>query len=135
MEKTIQATPVAPDAYNAFLREVLSPDLMLRGELLVYQYMERLCETYKGGSWVINRLDNGGWYMAPKRDEPMHLQWTDNMFDGVMSSDAAGIVATLFAINNIATTYEIEELGPAYNKLLVFANEHAEAGLIGGAID
>ena len=73
--------------------------------------------------------------MAPKQMEPMHLQWANNFFDGVLSADAAGIVATLFAINDLANTYEVEELGNAYNKLLDFANEHAEAGNIGGAIN
>ncbi len=132
---TITASILEPEAYNEFLKSVLTPNLMLRGEILVYSYMEQLCEQYRGGSWKIIRLDNGAWYMAPKTPDPMHLKWSNNFFDGVMSADAAGIVATLFAINDLALSYELESLQASYNKLLDFAMSHPEAGLIGAAID
>ncbi|OAI04890.1 antirestriction protein [Methylomonas methanica] len=114
-------------------------ELMVTGEMLVYQTAETLCPDYKGGYWLFHELSNGGFYMAPDSDEPMRISVDGNWFDGVMSSDAAGIVITLFAVNRLIHTMHgrrnVDALIDRYHWLRAFAAEHADARLILAAID
>ena len=79
-------------------------------------------------------LSNGGFYIAPENGGKMRLVWPGNYFDGEMSPDAAGIVATLYALNVFA-----EQAGPyfsdKYTQLYEFMRLHPEAEVIRAAID
>lgn len=63
----------------------------------------------------------------------MRLMWPGNYFDGEMSPDAAGIVATLFTLNGFA------EHSPAfaekYWQLYEYIGSHPEAQKIYAVID
>lgn len=77
--------------------------------------------------------------MTPDKDEALRLTVDGNAFDGELSSDAAGIVATLFALGQIAEeiqgTAEADAVIDHYYCLREFSSEHVEAGLIFRAID
>src|SRR5438105_14874957 len=75
---------------------------LTQAELLVYRWMDALCEAYSGGYWQFYALSNGGFYMAPSRTQRMRLAVGGNAFDGEMSARAAGIVACLFAFGELA---------------------------------
>lgn len=107
---------------------------MLDGERLVYAYMGKFCSGYSGGYWHFYELSNGGFYLAPKQDEPMSLAM-DNHFKGDLSPDAAGIVASLYAINHLANSTRQDSLIDAYHLLRYFAALHPEGASIMGAID
>ena len=96
--------------------------------------MRRLCGDYDGGFWEFYELSNGGFYIAPENGGKMRLVWSGNYFDGEMSPDAAGIVATLYALNVFA-----EQAGPyfsdKYIQLYEFMRLHPEAEVILAAID
>lgn len=144
----IQAQELAPLAANlvaesdrlSFLPAFFGPRLMLRGEALVYGWLDTLSEDYNGGFWNYYTLTNGGFYMAPATDKRLRLEVDGNGFDGEMSADAAGIVATLFALGQLAAELQGSDVGDTlidrYHFLRDFAaNAHAEAGLILAAID
>ncbi|WP_175666651.1 antirestriction protein [Burkholderia ambifaria] len=137
--QVIAASVVSEDKRLDFLPAFFGPSLMLYGEALVYKWMGRLSpHHYSGGLWQFHTLSNGGYYMAPTRPERLHLSVTGNGFDGFMSADAAGVVATLFALGQLAAT----ECEPArdrfvelYHALRDFVGDHAEAAFIFRAID
>lgn len=108
---------------------------MIRAEVAVYTAMSSLCPTYHGGFWDYVELSNGAFYMAPRLGDPLPITCDGNGYDGQMSSDAAGIVATLFALNAMAWSTEEAHFTDLYHELLAFVPSHPEAREIFAAID
>ena len=132
----MKAQRVPDNQRMSFLPKHFGERLMIVAENLVYDNMRRLCAEYDGGYWHYYELSNGGFYMAPDISAPMHLVHADNHFDGEMSADAAGIVACMYAINQLCHVEDeevAEKMVNAYHLLREFANQHAEGGLIYGA--
>lgn len=103
-------------------------------EQTVYQFMDRLCSTYREGQWELYTLSNSSFYMAPHKPDKLLIQWDGNGFTGEMSADAAGIVACLFTYS--ALSFQgCETCGDMYHLLLDYAEQHPEASLIFSAID
>jgi hypothetical protein len=130
----IQATLVTPGARMKFLPRVFGARYMLVGEAGVYDWMSRLCREYDGGFWDYVDLSNGGFYMRLVIDKPLAIRVDGNGFDAAMSPDAASIVATLFAINELLFK-GVSHLDDSFYQLRDFARQHAQAGLILHAID
>jgi hypothetical protein len=135
----VTACLVADDHRLTFLPSYFGPRLMMRGEALVYGWLRRLSEDYSGGFWHYYELTNGGFYMAPKLAGRLRLEVDGNGYSGEVSADAAGIVATLFALGQLAAeiqgTDEADALIDRYHFLREFVDGHAEAGSIFRAID
>jgi hypothetical protein len=131
----ITATLVPDDERLDFLPKLFGVRLMLQGEHMVYGWMRALSPDYVGGYWDFYRLSNGGGYMAPKLVGPVQIEVEGNGFSGSMSADAAGIVATLFALCNLAAQVREDAVIDLFHGLRGFAAEHAEASLIYSAID
>jgi hypothetical protein len=131
------AAAVVPDAERvAFLPAFFGESLMLYGEALVYKWMGRLSPQYAGGLWQFHTLSNDGYYMAPTQPARLRLAVAGNGFDGFMSTDAAGIVATLFALGQLsATECEPGRFIELYHALREYVDCHPEAGFIWRAID
>ncbi len=124
----------------AFLPRLLGAR-MIRGEFAVYDWMGRLAPAYHGGLWKFYTLSNGGFYLAPDVDTPFKVEVSGNYFSRELSADAAGIVATLFALCQLVEEAaeegadDQERLADHYHALRAFAGEHVEGGLIFAAID
>lgn len=137
----IIATRVSEADRLRFLPTYFGPSMlrMLRGETLVFDWMGRLCPVYQGGFWHFYTLSNGGFYMAPERSGLMQIEVDGNGFAGELSADAAGIIVTMFALNQLcaelAGTADADALIDRYHHLAAFAAEHAESALIYRAID
>lgn len=130
----ITATKVADeDRLNFWLRHV-GMAKMLAFERHVYCWMRRLCPYYDGGYWEFYDLSNGGFYITPADERKIWLTWPGNYFDDEMSGDAAGIVATLYALNDFA-----QQISPAFGEkhrqLYDYIESHPEAQAIYAAID
>lgn len=108
---------------------------MLKGEALVYGWLDQLSKDYTGGLWDFYTLSNGGFYMAPSGDKRFSIDVSGNGFSGEMSADAAGIVASLFALCYLANRFGDDKSINQYHWLRDFSINHAEAGLIIRAID
>ncbi|WP_110186034.1 antirestriction protein [Pokkaliibacter plantistimulans] len=100
-----------------------------------YQMLDKYAESYNGGQWQFFTLSNGGIYMAPIGEGQLTLEVPSNGFSGSMSVDAAGIVASLFALNFLSWKTEVDAITDCYHKLHHFAGEHAEFPQIYRAID
>jgi hypothetical protein len=108
---------------------------MLHFEALVYGWMRRLSEDYTGGHWNFYTLSNGGFYMAPAASADLRILVEGNCFDGKLSPDAAGLVACLFALNQLACETQLTRLVDLYHQVRNFSLDHAQAALICRAID
>lgn len=108
----------------------------LQIEPTVYGITDRMAEDYNGGYWDFYTLSNGGFYMALSADEVFHVT-CDNMFEGDLSGDALGIVATLSAYSHLSFTDG--RFGRVcachYHRLREFMLDHPEVRAILGAID
>ena len=138
-EQPVTASLVAEAQRLDFLPTYFGPRLMMRGEALVYAWLRRLCERYNGAYWHYYTLSDGGFSLAPDLAERLEIEVDGNGFRGELSADAAGIVATLFALGRelaeIAGTDAADALIDRYHFLREFVDEHAEAGPIFRAID
>lgn len=144
MTATTQAqTPVArlvPDAERLdFLPFYFGPRLMLQGEHQVYSWMGALCEEYRGGFWNYYEVPNGGFYMAPASGQRFRVAVEGNGFEGELSADAAGIVATLFTLSHLSMSEAAgdsrDALADSFHALRDFVSTHPEAASIFRAID
>jgi len=109
--------------------------LGLHVERAVFTWMRELAADHRGGYWHFHELSNGGFYMAPSSPERLELHCVGNQFRGEMSTDAAGIVATLFALSHLSFAQRDERIAYHYHWLRDFAASHPEASLIFQAID
>lgn len=101
----------------------------------VFDALGELCKDYKGGSWEFYELSNGGFFMAPTGAEKYSLSCAGNWFDGELSAEATGIVASLVGINRACWSYKDQMLIDRFYALREFALDHPEASLIMAAID
>lgn len=106
----------------------------LYAEPMIFNFMKRLDPTYNGGYWEFVDLSNGGFFMYPSRSEAkIRCSWPDNYSDAEVSPEAAGMVATLFALSHLsfkvsgATQERICEL---YEQLREYAYQHPECPAI-----
>ena len=119
----------------SFTPQLFGPELMLMGESLVFDLHNQMTGRSYSGHWEFYKLSNGGFYMAPEGNDLLRITWPGNRFDDVMSSDAAGIVMSLFALNIMAFEFHNSHLPAMVFKLEDFARGHAESSKIRKAID
>jgi hypothetical protein len=130
---TITCSVVPGDERLKFLPRVFGRRY-IQGETAVFTWMRRLCRNYNGGFWDFVDLSNGGFYLRLVRDEPLAISVSTNDYAGAMSADAASIVVSLFAINELLFD-GAHELDDAYYALRDYALQHAECREILKAID
>lgn len=131
----IVATLVPEDKRMSVLPDFFGIAQMLLAEGTTFDYMRKLSIDYDGGYWHYYRLSNGGFYMALAQDKPMRVQWNGNGYDGTMSADAAGLVATLFMLCDLVNSDPYDKIIDLYYQVRDFASEHAEVKAIFAAID
>lgn len=130
----IKAVLVAPDKRLDFLPRYFGRDMM-RVENAVYNAMTRLCSAYHGGYWNFYELSNGGAYLG-FTGPAVTLLVEGNGFEGRLSADAAGLVATLFALSSLSFKFQGNpRYAERYHQLRDYAAHHPESALIFRAID
>lgn len=120
-----------------FLPENFGSRYMVRGEALVYTWMRKLSKDYAGGSWNYFVLSNGGFFMVPGADgqRQMFVRCL-NEFARTMSAECAGIIATLYALGQLANETEDDFLIEKFHALRDYGvRQHVEGALISSAVD
>lgn len=126
---------IVPDARRMeFLPPHFGVRMMLRLETGVFGWMSRLCYAYSGGYWQFVELSNAGAYMVPTGAEYFDLRVEGNHFDGRVSPDAAGVIATTFALNELIWKGH-DAAREKYDQLIEFIAHHPERAAIRSAID
>ena len=107
-----------------------------RVEPAVFTIARQLSRDYDGGLWDFYALSNGGFYMAPKTDEPFNVA-CENGFEGRLSSCAFGMTVCLYAFSLLS--FEGGDLAVTcaeqYHLLRDHTLDHREAQVILAAID
>ncbi|MEM5406283.1 antirestriction protein [Paraburkholderia unamae] len=137
MNESIQpviATCVPSERRMSFLPKHLGAHFVT-GEALVYRWACLLTEDNDGGVWEFFELSNGGFYLAPRSPERFTITCNLNQFTGQVSADAAGIIFTLYMLNQLANQTQEDRLINQYYWLRDFATMHPEYAAIFGAID
>jgi len=134
-QATLTEARLVPDHERlAFLPKHFGMRLMLRGEISIYNWLDRLAKDYRGGYWHYYEISDG-FYMAPAGYDKLRIVWPMNYCERNMFADAAGIVATLFALCELSNQYELDSLIEQYHALRDYAGDHLEASAIFAAID
>lgn len=134
MTRPITASLVPLDERAGFLPKYTGTECV-RYEMLTYTIMDRACEQYGGGIWEFYTLSNGGFFMTPDIEEPIHLVWPDNFFEGYLGAEAAGIGISLMVQSQMAYATGSSRFANAFHCLREYALNHEEAGSIFRFID
>jgi len=136
MTQNITVTPIPFKDQGSFLSKFFGREFALDGQNGVFSFMWALADDYKGGRWKHFYLSNGGFYMAPAEQKTYYLRVRKG-FKGHVSSDAAGIVATVFTLNYLrgCTRGSTEQrFASLTSNLLRFAEGHPDAVAILSAV-
>jgi hypothetical protein len=131
-----KATLVPQDARETFLPNLFGRAHFIVSENTVYNLMGWLSpEDYGGGYWNFYELDSQPLYLVPPARDRYRITCETNGFEGEVSTDAAGIIVTLFTFSHLSFKFQSEILAEGYHRLYEYAGEHPEASVIFGAID
>ena len=111
-------------------------DFPFRVEPTIFNFAGQLSADYTGGMWEIHKLNDGGFYMAPKTDEPFDVR-AENGFEGRLSACAFGITVCLYAFSHLS--FAADGLGETcaeqYHLLRAHVLDQREAQAMLAAID
>ena len=129
---------VPEDQRVAVTAALFGPHFPLQIEPVVYSIAERMAEDYGGGYWQFYTLSNSGFYMAPDEDRSFDIK-CQNYFTGTLSSDALGVVCSLYAFSHLSFAgdfYFARLCARHFHQLRSYAMDHGEAGpFCGRSID
>ncbi|MBV6843550.1 MULTISPECIES: antirestriction protein [Xanthomonas] len=136
MPPQIIATRVADIDRTPFLKAHFGEDILTRQRRVrrIYTWLDILSPGVRGCQWHLYSLSNSGFYMAPSWGVPLCLKVPKRDIFAVLSADAAGIVATMFALNDYSTILanpdDINGMIERYHHLGAFATMHNEAHML-----
>jgi len=132
----VVATTVSDENRETFLPNLFGSRHFFAAEHSLYNFMSWLSpRDYTGGFWDFLEFEGRPLYMSPPARETYAIQCDGNGYSGSVSTDAAGIIVTLFTLSHLSFRFEDVDLADAYNRLYAYAAEHPEAGSIFAAID
>lgn len=145
IEPTVVAKEVGHRLRMGFLIRLFG-NYFVKGECQVFDWMKSLAESsYSGGLWDFYELSNGGHFMAPRiarlaaPGSTVSIE-SPNGSQVQVSDEAAGIIATMFALSHLAVFVaerggDTDHLTNQYWFLRAYAIDHAEAPAIIAAVD
>ncbi|MBA4208418.1 MAG: antirestriction protein [Parvibaculum sp.] len=134
--RTATVTLVAEDRRTDFLPALFGLPQLIIAEATLYRLMEWLSpQDYGGGFWEFYELDGQPLYLVPTSKPRYRIFCETNGYEGEVYADAAGIIATLFALSHLSFKYESARFSDGYHRLYAFAADHPEASEIFSAID
>ncbi|MBR7653458.1 antirestriction protein [Brucella oryzae] len=137
----IETTPRLATLVPEHRRETFLPTMfglrhLIIAENTVYNLMGWLSpRDYGGGLWDFYEQDGQPLYLVPTSKPRYRISCETNSYEGDVSADAAGIIATLFTFSHLSFKYQSDLLAEGYDRLYAYAADHAEASEIFQAID
>ncbi|WP_338811490.1 antirestriction protein (plasmid) [Agrobacterium leguminum] len=132
-----QSATIVPDQRRLeFLPTLFGCSLLIIGENAVYSLMERLSPLdYRGGFWDFYEHQGTPLFLAPRSRSRFRITGEITGFQGEVSAEAAGIIATLFSFSHLSFRHQSDHLSEGYDRLYAYSAEHPEASEIFQAID
>jgi hypothetical protein len=136
-DSSARAVALVPEARRMdFLPLLFGRQHVLVAEMTIYHLMERLSPLdYCGGLWDFYERDGRPLYLAPTLKHRFQIVCNTNGYEGEVSADAAGIIATLFAFSYLSFKYPVDAMSEGYGRLYDYAADHPESAEIFQAID
>ncbi|HEV7248145.1 MAG TPA: antirestriction protein [Shinella sp.] len=132
LNDTPRALIVPDNARQNFLPALFGGSHLIVAENAVYAWMERLSPLdYRGGSWDFYEYENKPLFLAPISETRFRITGDVTCFQGEVSAEAAGIIATMFTFSHLSFQFETERLVEGHERLA----DHPEASEIFRAID
>lgn len=103
-------------------------------ESILSHVMQEICPKYVCGYWRFFELENGAFYMVPAEDNSYQFEVNSNGFKGLISQEAAGIVATILTLNYMLMAHKTKKLVYKFYLLLDYAMAHEESDAIFAAL-
>lgn len=130
------AVLVPADRRQTFLPQLFGLNRLIVAENFLYALMDQLSPLdYGGGLWNFYEFGGKPLYLAPSSKPRFRISWEGNGYQGEVSADAAGIIATMFTLSHLSFRFEDSRFSAAFTRLYEFAVDHPEAGEIFQAID
>ncbi|WP_313806620.1 antirestriction protein [Sphingobium sp.] len=132
------AASLVPDERRInFIPTLFGRRHFFRGEMLLYTFMQSLSPDYSGGYWQFFEVGHQPLYLAPNGRDRFQIRCGSNGYDGEVSADAAGIIATLFTFSYLSFEFDDDDdhIAEAFHRLRDHALDHPEAAEIFSAID
>lgn len=130
------ASLVSDDRREKFLPTMFGLQRLIIAEFTLYNLMERLSpRDYRGGFWNFYEHKGKPLFLAPAGDRRFRIEGEITCYEGEVSSEAAGIIATLFTFSHLSIKFESDRLAEGYERLRVYSDGHPEASAIFAAID
>jgi hypothetical protein len=119
-----------------FLPTMFGLQHLIIAENAVYTLMQRLSpRDYGGGFWNFYELDGHPLFLAPTSKPRFRIESEITQYQGEVSAEAAGIIATLFTFSHLSFKFESDLFGQGYERLYGYLDGHPEASAIFQAID
>lgn len=99
--KSITNTIVPVSERLAFVDRLFGIQYVTKLEPTVFSMTEHIAPDYTGGYWEFHDLGNSGFYMAPRFDTEFTIS-CENGYEGMLSPDALGITACLYAYSHLS---------------------------------
>lgn len=90
---------------------------------------------YGGGFWNFYEHEGKPLFLAPTSRSRFRITGEITGFQGEVSAEAAGIIATLFAFSHLSFQYPSDYLSDGYGRLYAYSAEHPDVAEIFQAID
>jgi hypothetical protein len=133
---TQPALTVPEERRPEFLPALFGRSLLIIGEIAVYNLMKRLSPLdYVGGFWDFYEFGERPLFLAPRSKSKFRITGEITGFQGEVTAQAAGIIATLFAFSHLSFQHQSKYLSEGYGRLHSYAADHSEASEIFQAID
>ena len=130
------ATLVSDEGRPAFLPGLFGMPMLIVAENTVYAMMDRLSpRDYGGGHWDFYEDRGQPLFLAPTSKPRFRIEAGITSFEGEVSAEAAGIIATLFTFSHLSFRFRSRFLGDGYECLHAYVDGHPEASDIYQAID
>ncbi|EPR21217.1 antirestriction protein [Agrobacterium sp. TS43] len=131
-----RATIVPEERRLQFLPALFGRSLLMIAENAVYGFMERLSPLdYSGGFWDFYEHEGKPLFLAPRSKSRFRITGDITCFQGEVSAEAAGIIATMFAHSHLSFQFQSDLLSEGYGRLYAYSADHPEAAEIYQAID
>lgn len=130
------ATLVPEERRPAFLPELFGVPMLIVAENTVYAMMDRLSpRDYGGGHWNFYEDRGQPLFLAPTSKPRLRIEGEITCFEGEVSAEAAGIIATLFTFSHLSFQFRSSFLSDGYERLHAYVDSHPEASEIYQTID